>query len=185
MRTLFACIAAHLLIVVALFLPGCAGTSPSLLHTPYFSSRDGILHYRLPAGWFDATNDSIAAGNAVWLLRQDYAATISVSEVHLDEAARQELDHNGLLGVARLTMALAISAKPAITREEPRLFQIGGSEFCSFEYTMPSSGDALRVVLFDTGEKLYEVTALVSGEKRGTGSDVFAVEQEFLGSLRW
>ncbi len=173
------------ILVLLVLLSGCAGGPVTTLHAPYFPSRDGVLRYRLPAGWFDATNDSQSTGNAVWLLRNDYGATISVSEVSIDEQGKKELERSGLLGLAQLTLALATNGRSAVVEEPPRLFRLNDREFCSYEFSIPSSGDALRVVLLNTGARVYGVTALASGEKHVTAKDVFAAQEEFVGGLRW
>ena len=183
MRAGFSCAVGFLLLF--LLLPGCGAPPASLLHAPYFPSRDGALRYRLPAGWFDATNDSQAVGNSIWLLREDYGATISVSEVHMDDDARRELNGGGLLGVARLSMGLAAGGKAVVVQKAPQLFTMNGNDYVSYEYLVPASGDEIRVVVLSANGRFFMVTALSTRDKRSGGNDVFAVEQEFVAMLRW
>jgi hypothetical protein len=170
----------------------CAGcsSSPSVttltLHSPYFSSRDGNLQYRLPAGWFDATADSQAAGQVIWLLRNDYAATIAVSEIHLDAGARDAIRSDGVMHLAQLSMALASGGASYAITQQPEELRVNGNLSCVYALTTTPANDRLRVVLLDTGERVYMVTALVPEEtKRGGQSEVFIVQDAFVGSLRW
>ncbi len=180
-------------VVLFLLLLGLAGgcarapySTTSTLTSRAFLSRDGMLRYRLPAGWFDATADSQAVGHEVLLLRSDYAATIAVNEIRVDAQARRQLERGGLLQLAQLTMALAAGGTPVTLQQTPELFVLNGRQFCAYELVISGARDLLRVVLFDTGTKVYAVHALVPGEKaRESAEDVFAVQQDFLNGLRW
>lgn len=174
--------------LVATFCTGCSSSSTTsvILHPPYFTSRDGFLQYRLPAGWFDATADSQSTGQTIWLLRNDYSSTIAASEVHVDPDAREDLHVAGIMHLARLTMAMAAGGKPYILERPPESVMINGVQGCRYEMTTPSTNDVLRVIVVDTGTRIYMVTALLSGEaKHGLRDEVFPVQDAFLNSLRW
>ena len=156
------------------------------LSSEYYTSRDGFLHYRVPSSWFDATRDSQDSSDFIWLVRKDYAATISVREVKVDATARQQISHEDLEKLAYLTMSLTANDKFTIQLRSPKTFTIGSTAFCGYELVNVPSMDTLRVVLVDTGTKAYEVTALVAaGNERVSALEVFSVQQAFLGSLRW
>lgn len=172
-----------------LLLTGCSTTPPltSVSSRPaVFTSRDGVLHYRLPAGWFDATADSLANEHVVWLLRYDYAVSLTVDEIHLDAQARRQLGNENLQQLARLTLPLVAGDKAAVVHHAPELFSVDGREFCSFELVMPGSGKRLRRVLFDTGAKSYDISIVYEEkEKGGNAYDVGALQDGFVKSLRW
>lgn len=174
------------LLGAGLFYSGCGAPPPAPLplSASYNISRDGYLHYRLPIGWFDVTADSQAHGNAVWLLRSDYAATITVNEIRIDEDARNEIGRQGLGQLARLTMFLTTHDKGALLQRPPEEFELYGHPCCSYELVMPSNGDILRTVLYDVGGKVYAVAALRTGGAKDA-SDVAAVQMSFLEGLRW
>lgn len=174
------------LLLAALLWPGCGAPplSPSRLTASYAIARDGYLHYRVPVGWFDVTADSQAHGNAIWLLRSDYAATITVNEIKIDASARREIARSGLSTLARLTMFLPTRDKGALLQRPPQEFEMQGRRCCSYELLLPSNGDLLRTILLDVGEKVYAVAALRgSGVKDGT--DVEAVQMSFVEGLKW
>jgi hypothetical protein len=166
-------------------LAGCGShhvSSDYPLGPENFISRDGILQYRIPAGWSDASNDAQSPLTVVWLVRNDYAATISVREVRLDPAARYDVRRAGIKKVAHLSLALSTGS----LLRSPHIFAFGNTDFCAYEIMNPSTLDTIRVVLFDTGSKVYEVSALLQGgTKQGTAEAVFAVQQSFVQSLRW
>jgi hypothetical protein len=171
-----------------LLTSGCGGGPPAatpLLHSPYLVSRDGNLRYRLPAGWFDATADSQASTRTVWLVRSDYAGTLTVREVHVDVAARKEITKQGLLHIARLTAGLQTGSAPGAFAREPETVRVNGRDGCVYEVD-GVAGDRVRTILMDTGEHLYAITALVNGGAAGGAiGDVYAVQQAFVNALRW
>lgn len=175
------------LLLAILLWPGC-GTPPpspsSRLSTSYSIARDGYLHYRLPTGWFDVTADSQAHGNAIWLLRSDYGATITVNEIRIDASARNEIARSGLTTLARLTMFLSTRDKGALLQRPPEEFEVHGRSCCSYELMLPSSGDILKTILLDLGDKVYAVAALrASGAK--DASELGAVQMAFVEGLKW
>ncbi len=174
------------LLLAALLWPGCGAPppAPSRLSASYNISRDGYLHYRIPIGWYDVTADSQSHGNAIWLLRNDYAATITVNEIRIDESARGEIAQQGLSTLARLTMFLSSQDKGALLQKPPEDFMLNDRRCCSYELVMPKNGDILRTVLYDVGGKVYAVAALRTGGAKDA-SELMDVQMSFLEGLRW
>jgi hypothetical protein len=176
-------------IAAVLSAAGCGSvaptTAPPLLHQPYFLARDGAVRYRLPAGWFDATAESQGTDRAVFLVRGDYSGTLTMHEVHVDPAARRDLSEVGLLQIARMTASLESGSTSAMIVREPEIIRMNGREGCAYEVEY-SSGDRVRTVLVDTGERLYAVAALVnSAAPAGARRDIYATQQAFVAALRW
>ncbi len=177
-----------LLAAASLSLAGCApmreaaapARSPS-----YVVARDGGFSYRIPTGWFDVSADSQAHGHAALLIRNDYEATIAVDEVRLDAAARSELRRNGLVPVARLLLSLSSWDHSAILTMAPRMITVGDREGCRYGLASGNDDDTVEVTLVESGERLYTVRVLVSGSKDRAGESLRAVQEEFLGTLRW
>lgn len=182
----FAAALGGILLAAALTLTGCGvqPPSPPALSPVYNTSRDGYLYYRLPSGWFDVTADSQAHGNAIWLLRNDYAATITVNEIQIDASAREEIARNGMIPLAQLTMSLSERERKAVLQRFPEEFVMKGQRCCLYELAMPSTGDLLRVVLLSAGKRVYAVAALTEGKASGEG-DVAVVQMKFVEELRW
>lgn len=167
---------------------GRVSTVEHPLQTPVFVSRDGVLHYRVPVGWFRTGNGSDAekTRKTIWLMRDDFAATITVSEVNVDAEARKQIDREGLRRAADVTMRLATEKTTRRMTRPPAPLVLENAEFVSYELADPVTHDSLRVVLLDATRKLYEVTALVAGEKKlVTTKETYAAQASFLRHLRW
>lgn len=149
-------------------------------------SRDGRLQYVTPAGWFDATADSQAAGHAVWIIRNDYGATLTIDEVRLDAAARAAMSGGGLEPLAQLLMTLPSGERPVRSLGSPETFELEGTLYCGYEVEVYETRDMLRVVLFRAGERVYASTLVVPAAARENGSDqLLAGQTAFLGSVTW
>lgn len=173
---------------IGALLPACVPPPPAAAPAapvPYAVSRDGTIRYRLPAGWFDAAADSVAADRAVWLVRDDYAGSLTVRQVHVRALERGDLGGEGLLQVAKLTAALETSSKPGIVTREPGRTDIGGREAVTYDLEYNGSGDMTRTVVLASDGRIYAVTALVNGTARQeAGKEILAALQTFLEALR-
>ncbi len=177
-----------LLAGIALSLTGCAPTreaSAPAHPSPFILSRDGGFSYRIPSGWFDASADSQARGHTTLLIRNDYAATIAIDEVRLDDAARSELRQNGLIPVAQLLLSLSSWERAAILTMAPRLITLEDRQACRYGLASPEGEDVVEVTLVESGERLYTVRVLVSGKRGGAEEALRTVQEEFLGTVRW
>jgi hypothetical protein len=184
LRALLPCAQAPALVL----LPGCATPIPASAPAsplPYLISRDGALRYRLPQGWFDAPADTLADDRCVWLVRDDYAGSLTVREVHMRAVEKTDLEGEGLLQVAKLTAALETARKPGILRREPDRSRINGRNTVTYDVDYSGSGDRTRTVLLASEGRVFAVTALVNGAApQGTEKDVFGVLQSFVAGLR-
>jgi len=186
--TYWRCVVVLLLALVSIF-PGCS-TAPTSRETStiplsYATSRNGLLYYRLPDGWFDATTDAKSAGSVVWLMRDDYAASIVIDEIMLDAPAREAVRHEGLLRLAQLTMSLSSKNGDAVVVAPPDIVTINARNVCVYEM-VTASKDRERVILVDADEHVYEVRALAEGTQQDVSAeDIFSVQQDLVKSLRW
>jgi hypothetical protein len=169
-------------LTLSLVLAACASgpRSTDSERQEYLTARDGALEFLLPNGWFNASNDARTPDETIWLVSGDYTATISVREVTMDEDARRILRRDGMLRLAQVTIGL--NPEAVITRG-PAMIRHGGREYCSYDVRVAPENDAVRVALVDTGEQVFEVRTLVSGQ--GSTAGAFAAQEEFLKGLRW
>jgi hypothetical protein len=145
-----------------------------------------VLQYVPPPGWFDATPDSQAAGHEVWIIRDDYGATLTIDEVHLDTAARDAVRQGGLEPLARLLMTLPSGDRPITVRRPPEIYERDGRVYCQYEVEVFETRDVIRVVLFRAGEEVYSSTLMVPASVRDRSAGQLSdVQTEFLGSVRW
>ncbi|HMD14915.1 MAG TPA: hypothetical protein VKI62_09835, partial [Bacteroidota bacterium] len=87
-------------VMVLLILASCAGSIPYTSHYPlssdFFHSHDGMLTGKVPQGWFESTDDSIVSSLTVWLIREDFSATLLIKELSLDQRTEQQVRQSGL-----------------------------------------------------------------------------------------
>ena len=179
---------AAFLIGFLFFLPGCAGppySTESLPTVPLVTSRDGRLRYAVPIGWFDATANAKAPRSAIWIVRNDYCASIAVNTMEVDAVTRGEIDRDGLFRIAQLSMQLNTNVRSAVVLQAPKVNRSSGRDYCVYEIEEPATRDRMRIVLFYTGEGVYEVTALQTGGDRPASEEVFSVQERFLARLQW
>ena len=173
-------------LAVSLLAMSCASTSrvPDFLSREYFTSKDGLVRYRLPLGWLNASDDPPSSSDIIWLVRDDFAATISMKEVVVDEQTRREIDRSGLGRIAELTLALVSGERGVNVVNPPVSGWSHGMRVCRYEYATGSSSDTASVILIDNGEKVYEVRLLMT-DKIGSNAagDVLAVQQHFVDGL--
>lgn len=177
------------LLPVLLCLAGCSHTPPSSERpttSPLFLSHDGRLRYEVPAGWFDATGKPGAPASVIWIVRRDYAASIAVDRVEVMPDIQLEVSEGRLLRLGELTMRLLLNSHPGTVQRPPGLVRMDGKEYCLYEVVESSSGDLIRSAVFDTGTRVYGVTAIVAGtEPTATREEVLAVQQNFVRRLQW
>ena len=171
--------------VLSLLIMACASTSRvSDFSQEYFASRNGLLRYKLPSGWLNATNDSLSSNNTIWLVRSDFAATLSVSEVVIDAETRREVQRTGLKRVAELTLALASGERGVSVVSPPHSASFGGRPACTYEYVTGHPNDRVHVVLIDTGTIVYEVRMLMT-DKAGPTEEGIVLQEAFVRNLVW
>ena len=173
---------------VVLICGGCATPGPAAASAPapsYLLSRDGAIRYRPLPGWFDVTSDTLSADRAVWLVRDDYAGSLTVRQVHLRAVDRADLGGEGLLQLAKLTAALETSSKPGILVREPDRYYVNGVEAVSYDVEYSGSGDRMRTVLLTADGRVYALTALVNGTAPpGAVKEIFGDLESFIAALR-
>lgn len=171
-------------VVLPALIVGCSTAPPlsrSHFGTEYFPSRNSELRFRIPEGWLNATNDSSSATAIIWLIRNDYEATISVRDVGIDGETRREITRSGLKRIADLTLALVANERGVSVTDLPRTEVLGSETTCRYSYTTGGSNDRVRVILLDTGSKVYEVSLLQTGKS----GDSVEIQNAFVQNLRW
>jgi hypothetical protein len=118
-------------------------------------------------------------------MRDDYAGSLTVRQVHIRAVGRADLGGEGLLQVAKLTAVLETSSKPGILVREPDRYYVNGLEAVSYDVEYSGSGDKMRTVLLTADGRVYALTALVNGTAPpGAVKEIFGVLQSFIAALR-
>ncbi len=176
-------------LLFSLLLAGCASAPRAVDHRfspEYVTATDGRLRYRLPEGWLNATKDSPSATDIVWLVRSDFAATLSVRELKVDAEARREINRGGLMRLAELTLALESGERGIHIAREPQSSSTRGKSVCMYEYVTGQPTNRIRVLLVDTGTTVYEVSVLMKESvSREPGDNIAAMQDLFIQNLGW
>ncbi len=172
-----------LLLLLALFLWSCGSSIPYKDDYPMLANRftaaNGLFSGSVPQGWI-VSDDSIAPGLACWLLREDFAASIAMRELHPDKLSRERISHDGLKLLAAISAGFHEDAPVTM---EPQEFEIRGRKYCSYE--IGKSVNRKRLVLFESGGRYFECEAgAVKGEWRPSEiNTLFSIQQSVLSSI--
>jgi len=179
-------------ILTIFFLAGCSSV-PYEANYPMtdevVKSLNDDVQIRVPKGWFATTDESNAPNLLVWLVREDYGATMAISEIKAEASTRKQLEQQGLEALAEVSFALKSERAKGKTDlvTKPREFKVDDRKFCSYEYTTDKRKTIVRVVVFDTGKHFYDF-AVVPSEKEGVKIDpksLFIIQQSVLNSMQW
>lgn len=176
-------------VVLPVFLACCSGTSHTVdieFGEEYTLSPRAGLGYKTPAGWFDASADSINEGGDVLIVRDDYAASLSIHELSLDHIARARLQQEGAAILATMSQKLALAGDNARILAPVSKHVVQGREFFSFENVEVETGDTVIVAVMEKRGSAVEVRGRISGKAgKTTRAEVLAVRDAFISRLRW
>jgi hypothetical protein len=171
---------------LAVVLASCAASVPYSTDYPLtpaiFHSRDSAFSGRIPAGWFSSTEDTLAPALTAWLIKEDYGATLTIRELHLDRLSETRVKGDGLTLLANLNAAFEGHTGKM---REAKEYAIEGKKFCGYEFGASEAPG--RAVVFIAGKKYYSCTAQ---RVKGTWSKadynlLFSTQESLLRSLTW
>lgn len=117
---------------------------------------------RIPNHWIEMIDDNNAPNLILWIMKQDYSASISFSPVVMDPALYKALLRDGLKSVANVSLSMkkdrVKSAFQLIVPMEKFSFQ--EKEFYAYEYSHDGGKTITRVVVFDSGQRFIECAML-------------------------
>jgi hypothetical protein len=153
----------------------------------YISSKDGTLRVLRPDGWQKTSDPKNAPSILLWLVREDYSASLSFTPLQMDPALYQTLKKEGIAAVTKVSLSLKErNAEDSVTIVQPvELFKVGDRISAAYEYRVGEAQPVIRVVVFDTGSRFMECTlypatvAVTPAENRR----LFEVQQTVLASL--
>jgi len=153
----------------------------------YVSSQDGRLRVLRPEGWRKTSDPKNAPSILLWLVREDYAASISFTPLQMDPALYETLRKEGMESVAKVSLSLKErNAEDSIAVVQPvELFKVGDRICAGYEYRAGSAEPVIRVVVFDSGSGFMECVmypasvSVTPAENRR----LFEVQQSVLASM--
>ena len=151
------------------------------------STADGSLRVLRPEGWIRTSDPKNAPSILLWLVREDYSASLSFSQIKMDPALYQTLKNEDISAVAKVSLSLKErSAEDSVTVvQQVERFKVGGRICAAYEYRIAAAEPVIRVVVFNTGSRFMEC-ALYPAAVTVTPAEnrqLFEVQQSVLASM--
>ncbi len=175
---------------ILIFLFACSGSS-SLYESDYPLTADisraenESLTVNIPKGWFSA-EDNKENKLDLWLIKDDYSATISFIPINLDsqtEGRYGTISLNTIVEYSKLSQKLA-HMNSFIDLMKNESFEMNYMQFRAYQFA-GTNANSYRVVVFQLGDKYFECTAAVkppqSPEKL---KEIFSVQNAVLKSIK-
>ena len=151
------------------------------------STALGDITVRAPSGWVETMDQKNAPHIALWLVKEDYSASISFSPLQMDPVLYSSLKKTGLRSIAKVSLSMKKdNAHDTVTvTHETEYFRMNDHDFAAYEYTVDGGKTVLRIVVFDTGTRFMEcallpATAPISGKE---ALRYFETQQSVLASM--
>ncbi len=140
------------------------------------------MQIQIPQGWLIAEDNAYKTSD-IWLVKEDYSATINFEKVSLDEETIKSFSENELGKVAEINKTL-IKARlgksfNGFTNEE--VFGSTARTFSAFQYS-DEKGRQIRTVFFKNNSQFYEVTAFAL--KSANPAEIFKAQNSVLASVK-
>lgn len=173
---------------VSLLVYGCSTSLSSIYDFDYpltaaiAKSNSSQLQIQIPQGWIIAEDNAYKTSD-IWLVKEDYSATIKFEKVSLDEETIKNFSEDELGKVAGLGQTLVKArlgkAFSGFTNEE--IFGNTARTFSAYQYS-DEKGQQIRTVLFKNNSQIYEVTAFAL--KSANPAEIFKVQNSVLASVK-
>jgi hypothetical protein len=146
------------------------------------------LSVRCPEGWKETVDQKNAPNIILWLVRDDYSASISFTPMQMNPALYKTLKKDGLMAVAKASLSMKKdNARDTVSVvQPPERFHIGTREFVAYEYSADRGASVVRVAVFDTGTRYIECALLPATTPIAAAENtrLFETQQTVLASMR-
>ncbi|MBI3125004.1 MAG: hypothetical protein HYZ10_11430 [Ignavibacteriales bacterium] len=152
------------------------------LTTKTAKSNSTRLQIQIPQGWYVGEDNEFKTTD-IWLVKEDYSATIKFVAVTLDDETAESFASDELGKVVELNKIL-LKAKlgknfKGFTNEET--FSSNYTIFSAYQY-LDEKDEPVRTVVFKNDSKFYEVTAFAL--KSANPAEIFKAQNSVLASLK-
>jgi hypothetical protein len=153
------------------------------------SSLQGGLTVQVPQGWFNSTDSNVAPGLLLWLVKKDYSASLTLTELQSDEIGNKQIIMDGLETLATISFSLKKerSQQPIQMIGTYEMFTLGEKEYCAYEYSVDQGRTIERVIVFGGIGRWFELVA-VPFPRRGRFIDqesLFSVQNSLLNTIHF
>ncbi|PKL82813.1 MAG: hypothetical protein CVV24_08140 [Ignavibacteriae bacterium HGW-Ignavibacteriae-3] len=155
-----------LILILSLSLNFCSSGMASKYESDYTftneisKAKSLQLSAKVPKGWFAAEDNE---NNLIdlWLIKDDYSATLNFVQLNLDSATVKEIGNDEINGLINLSKSFRIAKYGKAFQKffNQEVFEINNKQFGAYEY-IDGSKRTIRVAVFKTGKKYYELSAI-------------------------
>ncbi len=149
-------------------------------------SRTTDLNVNIPEGWFEAV-DNEGYNIDLWLVRDDYSATINLTSIHLDDETKNKIGSDELRSVLEYskTFKKAKHGKHFTQLNDNVFFDINKIPCGSYEYET-NEGLIRRVIVFKYNGIFFELLAAPSVDRIAEVDidELFSVQQAVISSIK-
>jgi hypothetical protein len=139
------------------------------------------LTVKIPQGWFTA-EDNENKFIDLWLIKDDYSATLNFIPLNIDSLTMKEIQNDEIKSAVEFSKVFkkakyGKSFGGFINQEN---FEINKKKFSAYEY-LDDSKRNIRVVVFKSGGRFYELTAIPV--KNQNPQELYKIQNSVLSSI--
>lgn len=145
-------------------------------------SLSGNFSAAVPQGWFTAVDNECNCRD-LWIVRDDYSASISFSVIYMDSLTRAQISGNELEGIADISRDFKRIKFGKNFKEygDPENFEIDSLKCSAYKY-LDENNLPVRVVVFGIKEIYFECSA--NSTREISAAELFTVQNSVIASLR-
>ena len=176
------------LIIAAISLNHCSTGLSSIYSADYpltkenAKSKSAQLTVKIPQGWFAAEDNE---NNLIdlWLVKGDYSATLNFIALNIDSLTMKDIRGDEINSIVKFSQAFRKAKYGKAMKEfvNQEKFEINQKQFAAYEY-VDDSKRAIRVVVFCSGNKFYELSAIPF--KTNNPQELYKIQNSVLNSIR-
>jgi hypothetical protein len=146
------------------------------------------LRVLCPRGWKETVDQKNAPNIVLWLVRDDYQASISFAPMQMNPALYKTLKKDGIMAVAKVSLSMHKdqARDSVVVLRPPERFRLDARECVAYEYTVDKGATVIRIVIFDTGRQFMECALLPATPAIPPDENrrLFETQQSVLASMR-
>ncbi len=176
-----------ILFLLPLFFYSCATGYSSIYNFDYpltektAKSNSSLIEIKIPLGWFVAEDNEHLATD-LWLVKDDYSATIKFIMVNLNEEKSKSSSINQLERIAEINkQIIKAGLGKSFSGFNDEKIELGTKIIPAFQYNNQVN-QPVRTIIFSLENKYFELTAFASASS--DPSEIFKVQNSVLASIK-
>lgn len=176
-----------ILFLLPLFFYSCSSGLSSIYNFDYpltektAKSNSSLIEIKIPKGWFVAEDNEHLATD-LWLVKDDYSATIKFIMINLNDEKSGSNSINQLERIAGINKQI-IKAKlgKSFAGFKDEVIELGARKIPAFQFT-DQMNQPVRTIIFSQENKYFELTAFSMASP--DPAEIFKVQNSVLASIK-